>query len=263
MDLGIKGKRALVLGGSKGIGRAIATSLAMEGAEVALTGRDSAQIAETASTIRSSNGGRIVPFELDLSKPDSIDPFVEKVRSEFGTVDILVLNGGGPPPSQASDVDADFWRKQFDAMVLSGMRIAAQLLPAMRAQKWGRIIAISSTSIREPIQGLAASNALRSAVSGWAKTLAAEVASDQVTVNVLMPGRILTDRTRSFDRFDAESEGISIEEAAARSQSTIPVGRYGSPEEFADVATFIASARASYVTGVALAIDGGLTKSML
>ncbi|WEX79087.1 SDR family oxidoreductase [Sinorhizobium numidicum] len=258
MDLGIEGRRALVLGGSKGLGRGIAEALAAEGAIVALTGRDEQTAAKAAAGIASTSG-----FSLDLLKPEAIEPFLDRLTAQFGSIDILVLNGGGPPPTLASDVDPDFWRAQFEALVLAGMRIAHRLLPPMRERRWGRIIAVASTSIREPIPGLSASNALRSALAGWMKTLAGEVAADGITVNMLLPGRLATDRTLSFDRMDAESEGVSIETVAARSQSEIPVGRYGTPAEFGSAAAFLASRQAAYITGVAMPVDGGLSRSML
>ncbi|WP_421872621.1 SDR family oxidoreductase [Pararhizobium sp.] len=259
MDLGINGKRALVLGGSKGLGRGIAEALAAEGVIVALTGRDQERTAASAREIGHSACG----LALDLSNPDSIDPFLARLRADFGDIDILVLNGGGPPPSLAAQIDPAFWRAQFDTMVLAGMRITDRLLPAMRQNGFGRIMAVASTSIREPIAGLTASNALRSAVAGWLKTLAGEVAAEGVTVNMLLPGRLATDRTLSFDRMDAESEGLSIETVAARSQSDIPVGRYGTPAEFGAAAAFLASRQAGYITGVALPIDGGLSRAMV
>jgi 3-oxoacyl-[acyl-carrier protein] reductase len=259
MDLGIKDKRALVLGGSKGLGHGIVEALAAEGAVVALTGRDQAKAAQSAAQIGDSAKG----FALDLADADAIDPFLDMLATDFGQIDILVLNGGGPPPSLAAEIDPAFWRAQFDTMVLAGMRITNRLLPPMRQNGWGRIMAVASTSIREPIPGLTASNALRSAVAGWLKTLAGEVAGEGVTVNMLLPGRLATDRTLSFDRMDAESEGLDIETVAARSQSDIPVGRYGTPAEFGAAAAFLASRQAGYITGVALPIDGGLSRAML
>lgn len=259
MDLGINGKRALVLGGSKGLGRGIAEALAAEGAIVALTGRDLAKAQQSAAQIGDSVRG----LALDLANPDAIDPFLDRLVADFGKIDILVLNGGGPPPSLAAEIDPAFWRAQFDTMVLAGMRITNRLLPSMRQNGWGRIMAVASTSIREPIPGLTASNALRSAVAGWLKTLAGEVAAEGVTVNMLLPGRLATDRTLSFDRIDAESEGLSIETVAARSQSDIPIGRYGTPAEFGAAAAFLASQQAGYITGVALPIDGGLSRAMI
>jgi 3-oxoacyl-[acyl-carrier protein] reductase len=259
MDLGINGKRALVLGGSKGLGRGIAGALAAEGAIVALTGRDQAVAAQAAAQIGDPARG----MALDLADAGAIDPFLDRLASDFGDIDILVLNGGGPPPSLASEIDPAFWRAQFDTMVLAGMRITNRLLPPMRQNGWGRIMAVASTSIREPIPGLTASNALRSAVAGWMKTLAGEVAAEGITVNMLLPGRLATDRTLSFDRMDAESEGLSIETVAARSQSDIPVGRYGTPAEFGAAAAFLASRQAGYITGVALPIDGGLSRAMV
>jgi 3-oxoacyl-[acyl-carrier protein] reductase len=259
MDLGINGKRALVLGGSKGLGHGIAGALAAEGAIVALTGRDQAVAAQAAAQIGDPARG----MALDLADAGAIDPFLDRLARDFGDIDILVLNGGGPPPSLASEIDPAFWRAQFDTMVLAGMRITNRLLPPMRQNGWGRIMAVASTSIREPIPGLTASNALRSAVAGWMKTLAGEVAAEGITVNMLLPGRLATDRTLSFDRMDAESEGLSIEAVAARSQSDIPVGRYGTPAEFGAAAAFLASRQAGYITGVALPIDGGLSRAML
>jgi 3-oxoacyl-[acyl-carrier protein] reductase len=259
MDLGIKDKRALVLGGSKGLGRGIAEALAAEGVVVALTGRDQATAVRSAAEIADSAMG----LALDLGKPETIDPFLDRLAADFGDIDILVLNGGGPPPSLAADIDPAFWPAQFDTMVLAGMRITSRLLPAMRQRGWGRIMAVASTSIREPIPGLTASNALRSAVAGWMKTLAGEVAAEGITVNMLLPGRLATDRTLSFDRMDAESEGLSIETVAARSQADIPVGRYGTPAEFGAAAAFLASRQAAYITGIALPIDGGLSRTML
>jgi 3-oxoacyl-[acyl-carrier protein] reductase len=258
MDLGIAGRKALVLGATKGLGRGIAQALAAEGVHVAITGRDTRGVEQAAAEIAPTARG----FALDLSDAEAIDPFLDRLHKEFGAIDILVLNGGGPPPSSATDINPDFWRRQFEAMVLAGMRITGDLLPAMKERRWGRILAVASTSIREPIPGLTASNALRSAVAGWLKTLSSEVAADGITVNMLLPGRLATDRTLGFDRMDAEREGVSIETVAARSQAEIPLGRYGTPQEFGAAAAFLASIPAGYITGIALPIDGGISKSM-
>nr|WP_245317811.1 SDR family NAD(P)-dependent oxidoreductase [Ensifer sp. 1H6] len=239
MDLGITGKKALVLGGSKGLGRGIAEALAAEGVAVAVTGRDATTAEKVAAELSSSARG----FALDLSKPESLDALLDRLAADFGAIDILILNGGGPPPSLASTIEPEFWRTQFETMVLAGMRITGRVLPGMRERGFGRIIAVASTSIREPIPGLTASNALRSAVAGWLKTLAGEVAADGVTVNMLLPGRLATDRTLGFDRMDAENEGVDIATVAARSQADIPIGRYGTPAEFGAAAAFLAAAR--------------------
>lgn len=256
MDLGITGKRALVLGATKGLGYGIAEALTAEGVNVAITGRDETATHAAATQIAAAG------FALDLSETAAIDPFLDRLEQNFGAIDILVLNGGGPPPSAAADIDPEFWRRQFEAMVLSGMRITHRLLPGMRERRWGRVLSVASTSIREPLPGLTASNALRSAVAGWLKTLSTEVAADGVTVNMLLPGRLATDRTLSFDRMDAESEGLSVEAVAARSQAEIPMGRYGTPQEFGAAAAFLASTQAGYITGIALPVDGGISKSM-
>ncbi|MDB5551581.1 MAG: 3-oxoacyl-ACP reductase [Rhizobium sp.] len=259
MDLGISGKRALVLGGTKGLGRGIADALASEGATVSITGRDQSD----AGTAARSRAGSARGFALDLTKPEALDSFLGRVSSEMGTIDVLVLNGGGPRPSSASEIDPHYWRNQFDAMVLSMMRITSHFLPNMIQSQWGRIIAVGSTSVREPISGLTVSNALRAALAGWMKTLATEVAPHGVTVNMMLPGSLATDRTLSFDKADAEKEGLTLEQVAARSQARIPAGRYGTPEEFGAVAAFLASQQASYITGVAISVDGGSSRSML
>lgn len=258
MDLGIDGKRALVLGGTKGLGRATAKALANESAIVGITGRDAAAAERQAQALGPEARG----FGLDLSRPDQIDSFVRKVVDSLGAPDILVFNGGGPPPSPAIPVDPDIWRKQFEAMFVGLTRIADYYLPGMLERGWGRIIIVSSTSIREPLAGLTASNALRAAVAGWAKTLAGEVAERGVTVNVVMPGSMATDRLVSLDAREAQRRGISIEEVSARNQAEIPARRYGRPEEFGSVIAFLASEQASYVTGVSIPVDGGALRSL-
>lgn len=259
MDLGISSKRALVLGGTKGLGRGIADALASEGAIVSITGRDQSDVEAAARAVAGSARG----FELDLTKHEALDSFLDRVSSEMGTIDILVLNGGGPRPSSASEIDPHYWRNQFDAMVLSMMRITSHFLPNMIQSQWGRIIAVGSTSVREPISGLTVSNALRAALAGWLKTLATEVAPHGVTVNMMLPGSMATDRTLSFDKADAEREGLTLEQASTRSQARLPAGRYGTPGEFGAVGAFLASRQASYITGVAISVDGGSSRSML
>lgn len=252
------GRTALVLGGSKGLGFGVTEALSRKGAAVILAGRDAEALRAAQKAIRSS-GGNAEAHMADLSSDDS----VARLLQGIGRIDIVLLNGGGPPPFNASMVKPEIWREQFSAMVLNQIKVAAHCLPAMRAQCWGRILVVSSTSIREPIPGLTASNALRAALAGWAKTLAREVAADGVTVNLLLPGRFATERTKGFDAMDAAERGVEPSVIAAESQAEIPLGRYGTAAEFGAVAAFLAGEGGAYVTGVALPIDGGLSRSIL
>ncbi|WP_306839433.1 SDR family oxidoreductase [Neorhizobium huautlense] len=254
-------RTALLLGSSKGLGFGVADALTRKGVDVILVGRDQAALKSAEAKLQGRDGSTI-SIAGDLSDRNSVAQIIAETDRRVGGIDILLLNGGGPPPIAASRYDEQFWQKQFSAMFLSQLEIAAHYLPGMCQRGFGRIIAVSSTSIREPIPGLAASNALRSALAGWAKTLATEVAGKGVTVNVLLPGRFATERTARLDAMDAAERGVDQDVVAADSQREIPVGRYGRPEEFADVVAFLASEEASYITGVALPVDGGLSRSI-
>ncbi len=255
-------RTALVLGGSKGLGFGVAEALVKRGVNVALVGRQEAAL-NAAEQKFAGQPGSTVSFACDLSNRDSVSRMLRRIDERGVEIDILVLNGGGPPPIAASDFDEAFWHAQFGAMFMSQVEVATHFLPSMRRRRFGRIIVVSSTSIREPIPGLAASNALRSALAGWAKTLATEVAGDGVTVNVVLPGRFATDRTARLDALDAADRGVDPAVIAAESQSEIPTGRYGSAQEFGAVVSFLASEEASYVTGIALPVDGGLSRSLV
>jgi len=258
MDLMLDDKVALVCGASQGLGLAIAQALAGEGVAVALLARNAARLEAEAGAI-GKNGGRAIPVPADLGNWDSIAEALATVRREFGDPDILVNNSGPPPPVDVTKVDADLWRAQFEAMVLNLMRLTEAVLPAMRRRGFGRILTVASTSIVAPIPSLAISNALRSALALWMKTLAGQVAGDGVTVNLVLPGSFATARLESMNRMAAEAKGLSVEELSARSAASIPAGRYGAPSEFADVTAFLASPRAAYVTGTMIRIDGGNT----
>lgn len=261
MDLGIKGKIALVLGASSGLGRAIALELAREGADVAVAARSETALNDLAAEIEAL-GVRALPLVWDLSNLSLIDARIMAVEERLGPVDILIANTGGPPPTPAAGQDATLWTKQFEAMVLSVIKIADHVLPSMRDRGWGRIITSTSSGVVAPIANLAISNALRLSLVGWSKTLAREVAKDGVTCNVVVPGRIATDRTKFLDEKRAEREGRTPEQVEAASLGAIPAGRYGDPEEYAAVVAFLASARASYVTGSTVRVDGGQIASI-
>jgi 3-oxoacyl-[acyl-carrier protein] reductase len=261
MDLGLKGKVALVFGASGGLGAAMASSLAAEGAKVALAGRNMTALSTLAASLR-NKGADVLELGWDLADLSLIDSHFEKIESTLGPVDILINNTGGPPPSPAANVAADLWEAQFRAMVVSVIKITDRALPQMRARKWGRIITSTSSGVIAPIPNLGVSNALRATLVGWSKTLAREVAADGITCNVILPGRIATPRIAQLDQARAGREKIAIDDVVRQSLAQIPAGRYGDPAEYGDVAAFLASARASYVTGTVVRVDGGYIASI-
>ncbi len=261
MNLGLEGRTALVLGASGGLGGAIAQALAREGARVALAGRRAEALAGLAQSV-DALGGAAFPLSWDLADLSVIPERVAQVEEALGPVDILIANTGGPPPSPAAGQPVEVWEKSFRAMVLSVIALTDHVLPGMRERGWGRIITSSSSGVVAPIPNLALSNSLRLSLVGWAKTLAREVAKDGVTVNVVVPGRIATERVAFLDRSASEREGIAVEAVEARSRAAIPMGRYGRVEEYADVVTFLASEKASYVTGGMVRVDGGMIDSI-
>ncbi len=250
MDFMISGKTALVLGASRGLGAAIAKGLAAEGVKVFAAARNVAAMERT---------DNITPLTVDLSDATSVAAMIATVTAAGG-VDILVNNSGGPKAGPAAGQSKESWASAFDSMATSIFTVTDAMLEGMIERKWGRIITIGSSGVVQPIPNLALSNGVRAAVSGWSKTLAAEVARHGITVNMILPGRIDTDRVRELDAGKAEKTAKTIEAVQEASRAEIPVGRYGTPEEFADVAVFLASARASYVTGSAIRVDGGMIK---
>ena len=262
MDLGLAGKRALILAAGGGLGSAIATALAREGAHLVITDVDAAGLEQTGADLSTGGASRVEAHACDLLKPGDIDALCDRALSALGGIDILVNITGGPPAGPLPPVDDDMWHKQFDAMVLSVFRVTRRLLPGMRERKWGRILTCTSSGVLQPIPNLGISNALRASLVTWSKTLASEVAAEGVTVNVLVPGRIHTKRVDELDRAAAARQSKPVEEIVRQSLATIPMGRYGRSDEFAAVAVFLASDPASYVTGSVIRVDGGMIKGV-
>lgn len=262
MDLGLKGKHAFVMGGSRGLGRGIANALAGEGVDVAIVSRRQSALQQAASEIHQTTGSETLPIVADLDNWASVEIAFHEAEHQFGGIDILVNNSGGPPASGVGSVDSSLWLKQFESMVLSVMRLTDLALPGMRQRKWGRVLTIASSGVVQPIPTIGISNTLRSALVGWSKTLAGEVARDGITVNILLPGRIATDRVRQLDEILAAKSNKTVEKVAEDMAAQIPVGRYGTTKEFGTVAAFLASAQASYITGSMIRIDGGAIKSV-
>jgi 3-oxoacyl-[acyl-carrier protein] reductase len=261
MELGIRGRTALVLGGGGGLGGAIAYALAVEGVKIAVADIDPTAVQRSVDQIE-AHGGEALGLVWDLSDLPVVDKNVRAIESRFGPVDVLVNITGGPPPTPAAGQDPSLWSQHFSAMVLSVIAITDRVLPKMKARAWGRIITSTSSGVVAPIPNLGLSNSLRLSLVGWSKTLAREVARDGITANIILPGRIATDRIRFLDEAKAKREGRPIEAVMAESTGSIPIGRYGNPEEYADAVAFLASNRASYITGSVIRVDGGLIASI-
>ena len=263
MDLHLTGKRALVCGGSSGLGRAVAKALVAEGAHVALLSRDAAKLQAVADDLNAMGPGRAVIAPADLADHDALLKAVDVAEEKLGgPIQILLNNTGGPPPSGVQGLDPKVWRDQFEAMVLSVFRLTDRVMPGMRSMGWGRVINVASVTVLEPIPTLGVSNTLRAAITAWAKTLAGEVAMNGVTVNTLLPGRIDTPRIERLDAARAASTGTTPDEARAEAAKTIPVGRIGKTEEFGATAAFLASEQAAYITGSLIRLDGGSVKAV-
>lgn len=256
MDTGLRGRTALVPGASSGIGLAVARALAAEGANVVLAARRGEVVRAEAAQLPSAIG-----VEVDLTDEAAPAALLEAAGSAFGPVDVLVLNSGGPPPGGAAEAGAEQTLAAVHQLLLQHIRLTSLVLPGMRERGWGRIVAVGSSGVQQPLPNLALSNIGRAGLAGYLKTLAAEVAAEGITVNMVLPGRIDTDRVASLDAAAAQRTGRTPEQARAASEGTIPAGRYGTPEEFAAVVAFLASVPAAYVTGEQIRCDGGLVRS--
>jgi len=263
MDLGLQDKVALVLASSKGMGRAVARSLAREGCRLALCARGVEGLEKTAREIRGETGRPVLARPLDVEERPSMREFVRDVVKEYGTIHILVTNCGGPPPGGLATLSDEQWNRSVDSTLMVAIQWTREVSPILIAQKWGRIVHITSTSVKQPIDGLLLSNTMRAGVVGFAKSTSRELAPHRVLVNVICPGMTNTERLRELAKARAKEAGTTEEEAFRRMTAEIPLGRLGEPEEIADVVTFLASARASYLTGATIQVDGGAIRGLL
>jgi 3-oxoacyl-[acyl-carrier protein] reductase len=263
VDLGLTNRVALVAAASRGIGFATARELAREGARVFLCSRDGNRASEAAEKIHEETGVAVAGIAADVTDDQSVKQFVDLALDRAGRVDILVTNAGGPPATTFDQTDLDLFRKAFELNALSAIRLAKLVLPGMRQRKWGRIVNITSVSVKQPIEGLILSNTVRAGLTGWAKTVAAEVAADGVTVNNVAPGYTRTERQEELARARSKALGKTRDEIIATWATQGPMGRIGEPEEIAAAVAFLASERASYITGITLQVDGGWVRGLL
>jgi 3-oxoacyl-[acyl-carrier protein] reductase len=263
MDLGLKGKVALIAGGSQGLGRAVALEMAREGAKVAICALDDPNLPEAAQIIKKETGADIFTIPADVSREEEARKFVKKSIEHYGTVDILVNNAGGPPSMTFLEIDDNLWHQGFRLNLLSTIVMTREAVPVMKAKRWGRIINMTSIAVKQPIDGLILSNTVRSGVIGFAKSLSNELAPFNITVNSVCPGYTMTDRVRNLSKVVAQKQGTTPEAIIQKWASEIPMGRIGTPEEFAALVTFLASVQAGYITGAAIQIDGGWYKGVM
>jgi 3-oxoacyl-[acyl-carrier protein] reductase len=262
MDLGLRSRVALVCGSTRGIGRAVARALSQEGARVAVNGRERAATVQAARELELETGHTVFPASGDVTDPARAETIVAEVAHEFGRLDILFCNAGGPPAAPFREQPLEAWQQAIDANLLSTVRLAHAALPHMRKLQCGRVLCLTSVAAKQPLPGLILSSTARAGVLGFAKTLADEVAPEGITVNVICPGYIATERTVELAQARAKRERRALEEVERDTVTKIPLGRMGRPEELAAAALFLASERASYITGAVLQVDGGFTRSI-
>ena len=263
MDLGLRGKVALVSASSKGLGRAIAEELAAEGASLAICARGADALRATAGDIRKKTGAKVIDVAADVSDPEGVERVTTAAFREFGRIDILVTNSGGPPSGAFESFSPEAWNDAARLLLMSTVNLTRVVLPGMKERRWGRVLNVTSIAAKQPIEGLMLSNSLRAGVIGFARTLANEVARFGITVNNLLPGYTRTDRVEQLARAAGEKSGADSKEAFAKWEKEIPMGRLGEPREFAALAAFLASERASYITGSSISVDGGWIRSLL
>jgi 3-oxoacyl-[acyl-carrier protein] reductase len=263
MDLGLEGKVAIVAASSRGLGKACAAELAQQGATVVICARDPAQLQATADEIHAATGAEVLALQVDLTERDQIAHLADETLRRFGRIDVLVTNNGGPPAGYFDDFDDESWRAAHDLTLLSAVRLIRAVLPAMRVEGSGRIVNITSVSVKQPLDNLLLSNVYRAGVVALAKTLSAQVAEDGITINNVAPGYTRTDRVMELAEERAEREGRSVDDVLSGITQEYPMGRMGKPEELAALVAFLASEQASYITGTTIQVDGGYVRSLL
>jgi 3-oxoacyl-[acyl-carrier protein] reductase len=263
MDLGLKNKVALVAASSRGLGRAVAEELANEGASLILCARDAEALGQTGDAISRNSGAQVLAVPADVSLAGDVKRVVDAGIERFGQIDILVTNGGGPPAGTFEQLTPDQWEQAVRLTLFSAIELARHVLPGMKARGWGRILNITSIAVKQPVDNLMLSNSLRAGVTGFARTLANEVAAAGVTVNNIMPGYTRTERVEELAMTMAQKQGITSAEFKSRWEQEIPMKRLGEPREFAALAAFLVSERASYITGTSIQVDGGWIRSLL
>lgn len=263
MDLGLRGRVALVCGASSGLGKAVAMLLAKEGARVAICSRTREKLEQAAEDIRRQSGSEVLPIAADVSVPAEVKKLVQQTLDHFGKLEILVTNAGGPPPGEFLTLPEDSWQKALELNLLSTLHLCREAVPHMKAGGWGRIVNITSFSAKQPQPNLILSNMARAGVLGLAKSMATELGPYNILVNTVCPGLFETERHLALSKRRAEMEGLPLEEHLAKRATEIPLRRIGRPEEFADLVAFLASERASYITGTAIQIDGGVVRSLI
>ena len=260
MDFGVAGKSALVAASSKGLGKASALALAREGARVTICARTEADLAATADQISRETGGEALAVPADLSSAAGIHSVVAAAAGRFGGVDVLVNNSGGPARGHFADFTDDDWRRAFEVVTLNFVRFVREVVPHMRRQRWGRIVGIQSSSVKQPVEGIDLSNSLRPGIAGLVKSLTPDLAKDGITINLVLPGMFLTSRIIAGAGVSPEGDK-ALQEQLAPVAAGIPVGRLGDPMELGSLVAFLASQQASYITGAVYQVDGGLIRS--